>query len=275
MEQAFFFDCQGHRLFGIAHRPERRAGELGFVFCHPYGEEKQFSYRVLVRFAQELARAGFPVLRFDSYGYGDSDGVLEDSTIESLVQETLGVRDLAREIIEVRHVALLGLRLGATVAALAAERDTSTPALILWSPIEVGSRYVEELLRQRLFREIATWGSALTREELLEQLDKEGAVEIAGDCLTRAMAADLSKIDLATQVAHFVNPVLVTTIKNRRGRYSEVEAVVDRYRSSGSPSELRIGEEAAYWDDRSMSAWYHPQELYDQTLSWIHSRWPG
>jgi alpha/beta superfamily hydrolase len=82
-EIPFFFPNNNYNLFGIIHHPMQSWGKGGFVFCHPFAEEKLWTHRVYVSFARELAQRGYYVLRFDYMGHGDSDGKFEESTIET------------------------------------------------------------------------------------------------------------------------------------------------------------------------------------------------
>src|SRR5262249_29031874 len=130
MEHPFFFEANGYRLFALAHRPKGPAARVGIVARHPYGGEKERRYPVMVRCARALARDGFPVLRFDARGHGDSEGEIQDATVETYVREVLAAGRIARETLGVERIVFLGLRLGASVAARAAERDPSIAGLV-------------------------------------------------------------------------------------------------------------------------------------------------
>ncbi|MBT8350241.1 MAG: alpha/beta hydrolase, partial [Deltaproteobacteria bacterium] len=82
-ETPFFFPNESYNLFGVLHEPENTPKPQGFVFCHPFAEEKLWTHRVFVNFARELAQKGYTVLRFDYMGHGDSEGGFQDSTIET------------------------------------------------------------------------------------------------------------------------------------------------------------------------------------------------
>jgi exosortase A-associated hydrolase 2 len=265
MEQAFFFDVDGSRLFGIAHRPTHGGARVGVVMCHPYGEEKQFSYPVFVWCARALTAGGWPVLRFDCRGYGDSDGELEGATVASHVADTIAAGRLARERLGVPAVVYLGLRFGAAIAALAAEHDSTTAGLILWDPIVDGSQYVGEIIRKRVFAEILA-GRRASAEELQAQLAKDGELEIEGNGLTQGMVADLAVIDLRTTLARLGCPVLATAIQPPG-------------RASAKPSALGAGCERAgtqpFWERPAMYDQYHPEDLLELTCRWLRERWPA
>lgn len=270
--EPFFFENARLRLLAFAHHVESLRPAVGVVMCHPYGEEKQFSYRVLVAFARQLAEASIPVLRFDCRGYGDSEGRLEDATVETQVEDTLAAAAVAGERFGVERIAVLGLRFGATIAALAAERDPSLAGLVLWSPITVGQRYVNELLRKRLFSEIAR-GSKTSMAEVRGELADAGQIEIEGNYLTERMSREIAAIDLAKQVARFRGAVLVTTLEVQHGAYDPYQSLVAAYATNGAQGRFEAVEQKGFWDDRAMNEWTFPEELYGQTLQWMHDTW--
>lgn len=272
-QEAFFFEHDGFRLFAICHRPAGPSAELGFVFCHPYGEEKQASYPVLARFARELAADGFPVLRFDARGYGDSDGDLEDATVGSQLGDTLAAARQLRRRLGVSEVGLLGLRLGATVAALAAERASELGALILWSPVTDGSRYLDELLRKKMFAEMLGPGQGRSKAELLAELEARGRLDVEGQPLTREVYGEISAIDLPARVARFRGPVFVGALEHRRQDYTPFDRLVGAYRAAGASCVLEVASAQSFWDKSSMYRLYLPAELFAQTRRWIGSRW--
>src|SRR5947207_597585 len=106
-------------LFGWYHPPagQRRTG--GIVICNPLGDDLCRAHRPLRHLAERLAAGGFPVLRFDYRGTGDSAG---DEREPARVAGWLG--DIARAVEELRaragvsRVSLVGLRAGATLAAV-------------------------------------------------------------------------------------------------------------------------------------------------------------
>src|SRR4051812_34449398 len=80
-------------LFGWYHAPAlATARACGVVLCNPFGYEMMCSHRAYRHLAERLATAGFPVLRFDYDGTGDSAGDGEDP---ERVESWLGSIDLA------------------------------------------------------------------------------------------------------------------------------------------------------------------------------------
>lgn len=67
------------------------------VFCHPLGDEYIRFHRAYRQLAVRLSQVGFPVLRFDLYGCGDSSG----DSAEITVQQWL--TDIATAVAEIRR----------------------------------------------------------------------------------------------------------------------------------------------------------------------------
>lgn len=270
MEEAFFFESVGYRLFAVAHRPDRPAAGVGVVVCHPYGEEKQLSYPVLVRFARLLAQDGFPVLRFDCRGYGDSEGVLEDATVETQIADAVVATRLARERLKVDGIVFLGLRLGTSIAARAAAREAAA-GLILWCPIVNGRQYLDEMLRKKVFAEILA-KRRVTRQEVLEELARESRVEIEGNFLTRQMSEEIGAIDLVAEVSTFHQPVFVSALKNHPNGYASYEGLANACASHGAPCEFAVAGERPFWERDAMYDQYYPQDLFERTRGWMRAQ---
>jgi uncharacterized protein len=140
----FFFGDSAEPLFGLYHPPTSpRPLPWGVVLCHPVGQEYLRAYRSLQQLAVRLAAAGFHALRFDYFGCGDSAGEDREgrlarwrADIEAAVEEIEALSSSSR-------VALVGLRLGATLALNAAV--PSVQRLVLWDPVLDGRRYLADL----------------------------------------------------------------------------------------------------------------------------------
>ena len=92
-----------------------------------------------------------PALRFDYLGTGDSADLAGGADqIEVWTQDIVAaVRELCR-LTGVSQVLVLGFRLGASLAVLAAERCPAIAGLVLVNPVVSGRRYLRELRTQRL-----------------------------------------------------------------------------------------------------------------------------
>lgn len=72
-EEAIAFACEGETLIGILAPPQEPT-DLGIVIVVGGPQTRVGSHRQFVLMARTLATAGYPVLRFDYRGMGDSTG---------------------------------------------------------------------------------------------------------------------------------------------------------------------------------------------------------
>lgn len=142
--EAFFMESAPGPLFCRLDCP---AGGLirdaGVLICHAIGPDYFRSYRALSRLAEQLAEHGFPVMRFDYPGTGDSAGELQRLRLSDW---TGAVRQAAEELQNrtgTRGLILLGLRFGATLALLATRQLARVDTLVLWDPVTNGRAYLE------------------------------------------------------------------------------------------------------------------------------------
>jgi pimeloyl-ACP methyl ester carboxylesterase len=185
--RAFHFGPPGRRLFGVYHAPERTpAATRGVVICQPYGHEYLRTHRALRNLAVQLARGGHPVLRFDYHGCGDSEGDAADGTADRWTGDIALAADELRRTTRVSRLALVGVRLGAALAAAAASTRTDVDALVLWDPVIRGADYVEQLVDLH-----ARWLAIGPRAEAPDV----GPVAPLGFPLTPAARESLERLD--------------------------------------------------------------------------------
>ena len=145
----FFFGSPAKPLFGVYNPPADGLPPRGaVVVCYPFGPEYLRSHRALRELAVQLAATGHHVLRFDYFGCGDSSGATEEGNLDQWVDDIAqGVEEL-REASGRSRVCVLGLRFGATLAALGASLNPLIDRLVLWDPILSGREYLDELDRR-------------------------------------------------------------------------------------------------------------------------------
>ena len=208
----FHFGAIAKPLFGTLHRPERLQGRNAAVLlCNPFGEEAVRAHRIYRVLAVQLARSGYPVLRFDYSGTGDSMGEEDEATLDDWVNDVTAAAAELKTASGARRLVALGLRLGGTLAALAtARRGLKLRHLLLWDPVADGKAYLREL--PALHREYMTaeMGSAGWPDTL--RLDADGVPDEAlGSTLTPALASALGAVKLADEDIRADHMTVVTT----------------------------------------------------------------
>lgn len=137
-------------LFGVYHPPKAmQARPSAVVLCYPFGQEYMRAHRAFRQMAMLLAKAGFHVLRFDYSGTGDSSGDGDHVSVAEWVADAGEAAEELKETAEVSRVSFVGLRLGAAIAAMAAEGRSDVDDVVLWDPAVRGRDYLAEILEER------------------------------------------------------------------------------------------------------------------------------
>jgi len=268
IETPFFFLGGTCRLFGIFHEAEKKSQDTGYVLCYPFAEERLWAQRVYVEFARELARRGNPVLRFDFMGNGDSEGKFEDADVEIWLSDiACAVRTLKTKVPGLNNVGLIGLRFGATLAALSAVRN-NVSRLVLWDPVIDGNHYMQEILRSNLMTQAAIFkGIKKDRRMLVQDLMEGKTVNVDGYEIGRKLYEGISAIRLKEEVSRYENRSLIVQIDNRDGPIRE--RILDLGKSIVKSSVINVREEP-FW--REIKSYYgRAANLSRATLEWMDS----
>lgn len=158
--------------------------------CSGMGQEYIRGHRTFRQLALRLARDGFPVLRFDFFGSGDSLGDSEDANLARWQQDIHDAIDEMKHFSGVPHVSLIGLRLGASLSYLAGHERDDVENYVLWAPIVSGEKYIEELLRSH-----QDWyDSAIPKPSRYHS--RNGVFEVLGFTFSDAFRRELAGLNL-------------------------------------------------------------------------------
>jgi pimeloyl-ACP methyl ester carboxylesterase len=222
--------------FGWLHSAQ---GSHGVVLCSPFGYDALCTHRGWRRLAERLAATGMPTLRFDYPGTGDSLGDEEDpGRVEAWIDAIAAAARLLRTRAGVTRVSLCGLRLGATLAALAAERIGDIDGLVLLSPPVLGKGYVRELRAHR-----QSWLSTPAGRNAEPIPDSAAYVEAFGFGLHGDDIARLAAIDLCANTCAPARRVLMLHSSD----HTRAGTLVERYRTHGVEVERMPFDEADHF----------------------------
>jgi pimeloyl-ACP methyl ester carboxylesterase len=178
------FSFGGH--FGWLHSHEGVHCGVGVVLVSGIGRDQRCAHMPMRVFADELAQAGFSVLRYDHLSTGDSleyEPFSEDVTAVWLRGITEAVAQL-KAATGVKRVILGGVRLGAT---LAAQCGAVADGLMLFAPVLSGRSWLRRL---RFSANVARAGA--------DDVASDVAVDTDGIYLSAASARGLEALDLQT-----------------------------------------------------------------------------
>jgi pimeloyl-ACP methyl ester carboxylesterase len=130
-------------LLGIYHPSAGPAKDSGVVLCPPILSEYMRAHGCLRQLAAELASLGHHVLRFDYFGTGDSAGDISGATVPIWLDDISAACEELRSVTGVMNVSLVGVRLGAALAASAAGNCEGVRRMVLWDPVDDGARYLK------------------------------------------------------------------------------------------------------------------------------------
>lgn len=241
--------------FGWLHVPETGEARGAVVCCPPLGTEGLGAHWALRRLADELAAAGFLVLRFDYRGSGDSSGAPEGVTSLDCWLE-----DVAEAIAYARAsgaggVSLLGLRLGAALAARAAALDGAVEALVLWDPC-TGRAFVREQKALKLL-------SSGPSEE-----PANGDVELLAMVLTKPLNEELRGFRFEAPNGGFAEAVLVLERPERPTEPSLAQAL------AGQPHDRLPAEGQHEFIDVEPGESRLPEQTLKSIRQWLDDRLP-
>jgi uncharacterized protein len=225
MAVPLFFGEGRRRLFGVYDPAVSRTGggsrhARAIVFCPPWGPEYYETHGALRRLATNLSLAGHHVLRFDYFGVGDSAGEGSEgdlggwcSDIDMAVDELLSMTRTSR-------ICLLGMRLGATLAATFAADRKDVDALVLWDPVCMGREYLDELEKGH-----ANWVNERARYGSFPETDIQNR---EGTPLSSNLERQIAAIDLPTIMTSLQQKILLIITEELRSHQALIAEAVPR-----------------------------------------------
>jgi alpha-beta hydrolase superfamily lysophospholipase len=174
-------------LFGWLHASATYSPAV-LIVCSPFGTEEVCAHRPLRHLAQASAQAGIPALRFDYHGTGDSAGSdLDGGRVQAWLASVRDAVDTAKRLTGAVSAVVVGVRLGATLAAHAIVDRDDVAAMIAIAPVVRGRSHVRQL------KVLNMTGAAMTAEATLPCGDLLDSSDFA---LSADAVADISRLDL-------------------------------------------------------------------------------
>jgi len=204
------------------------------LICPPWGWDEVTSYRGRRAWAEDLATAGFPTLRIDLPGAGDSAGSPDDP---DLVSGWSGAIDAAARWLSARpgvgRVAAIGLGLGGLLAMRAIRDGAPIDTVVLWAVPPNGRTYLREL------RAFSAMQSTQVRDAAgtVDGSKAMGGLEAGGFALSAATMQAMSEIDIAEPPLAGLERAMVLV---RPGMAGDA-AVANRLEQSGVPATRASG----------------------------------
>ncbi len=280
VESPVVFECAGECLVGVLH-PGQAKEKTGVVIVVGGPQYRVGSHRQFVHMARRIAAAGYPVLRFDYRGMGDSDGAPRSFEV---VNED--IRTAIDRIFEsapgLTKIVLLGLCDAASAILMYCLTDSRVGGLILQNPwvrtkqgeaeSYIRHYYLRRLLQRSLWRKVFSGKYEFFRS-LRDFWQSVTVARINANDDSVFAGVDTSFIDrMQRGLKCFEGPVLVLI----SGRDLTAQEFLDlRKRSKTWKGILKrsdIETTVFPFADHTMSTRVHLDEATDACVDWLGGR---
>lgn len=221
----FFFGPSETPLFGAyTHGRSDGASSRSVLLCYPIGSEYMRAHRAFRQLHNLLSRAGMNVLRFDYSCTGDSAGRGVDASVEAWLDDIDWALDELKDNAMTDTVAVVGLRWGATLAAMACADREDVDDLLLWDPVLSGRDFLDQ-----------TVGAPRPSE----------VVGVEGFPFSPELVAGLERLDLVEIVGDGVRPALTVLVAEERPGYGALKSTLI---ARGRGEELAVVPSPGSWE---------------------------
>jgi pimeloyl-ACP methyl ester carboxylesterase len=172
--------------------PPGQATSTGVLIVPPFGWDEMCSYRGRRAWAGALAAAGYPALRLDLPGTGDSGGTPRDpDRLGAWTQAVVQAATWLRKQTGVARVTAIGIGLGGMLAVRAIAFDAAIDDLVLWD-VPARGRFLVRTLRAQS----AMIAGRVPADTKAAPALEEGAFEATGFLISGETRRALDELDL-------------------------------------------------------------------------------
>lgn len=217
IEPLFFRGPEGANLSGAWRLPGSTPARV-WVVCPPFAEEEKSAHRTLVELADALVATGDAVFFFAYRGTGDSDGDFAETSLTAWRADIEAALTFVRSRFPVGAVGLIGLRLGASLAAQVAT-ESAVQSLVLIEPILRGKSFLMQLGARKKLRAAMTeeeaGGSAPEAGETAPENEQSAYEDLDGWPLGQQLRDELNALSLSASPPQFSGTALVLQVAPR------------------------------------------------------------
>jgi len=238
------------------HIPEnaRNSQKLpSVILCHGFSGDKTGKYRLRVRIARELCKNGFAVLRFDFSGHGDSEGEMEDVSINRELDDLECAINFLKKQPEINRerIGIVGHSFGGEIVILETAKNKELKAVVLLAPVV--DPKLNKLMDGRF-------------EENLALAEKQGFSERASHKIKKQYYMDVQKFKPLIEVKKINAPLLV--LHGTADDKVDIPGSAELIKNANEPKKLVIIDTA----DHDFVGYDNTMRVIKETAEWFN-RW--
>lgn len=247
--RAAFIDSSGEAVFVLLRMPTQPVPRGCVLFVPSFAEEMNKCRRMVTLASLQFVEAGFATACFDFRGTGDSGGELASAGFDAWMNDIDAVARYCGSL-GAPVTVMTGIRLGATLAALAALRcPMDLDRLILWQPVLDGRRFADQFLRLRAAVSMMGDGGRVSITQLRKSIEGGEVIEIAGYPTAAGLLRDLDGTVLIDLLKQLVAPVhwFEVTRSDETPTGTPAVRAVEMLREMGKTVEYQAGQGESFW----------------------------
>jgi len=233
-----------------------------------FNEEMNRCRSMVTILAQTLARQGIGTLIIDLYGTGESDGEYGDARWETWIDDI----HRATEWLDAQTggcLALLGIRLGFSLAVSAALAQQKSRALIAWQAVVDGKSYFTQFMRMKIAANMdRTDIPKETSGGMRAQLAAGSSIEIAGYEISPELGSAIDGMKLSELLPP--EPSKVIWLEKSPGEEQALsptsEKLIESWRQAGRVAEVMLYDGPAFW---ALHERFLAPDLVSKTANWL------
>jgi amino acid adenylation domain-containing protein len=242
--EAFFFDKLNRGLFGIFHPSlSINKEKTAVLICPPFSNDYQRSRPLMQQLASHLSSSGFPTMRFDYSGCGDSFGDSSELDLETCRQNILSaIKELSQRT-NASSISIIGIRLSATILTNT-ELAGSVKQLILVDPVTSGCEYIKtkRALQSAILNDPNhfQWRRKIRRNSNYE--------ELLGQGLSHQFLTEIENLKMKTPIAQLNNAQSSNSngYCKQRMIISSAEGISGDKQSSSTPPTIYLNQDCQW-----------------------------
>ena len=226
-ERHFFLLENNKQIYCVEYLPdENLKRNIGVILCKPIWGERIRTHSIFTNLARELASIGFTIITCDYYGDGNSGGETTELSFSSMVNDIVSLNKYLIKNYQIKEFVVLGLLIGANVAAIAEKKITGIEKMVLFEPQLNPIDNMKKILRTNLSSQMVVHKKIIkNREKLIEDLKNNIPVNVDGFMMSKDFWESYENISPFKLEHTFNGPVSIFSFvkKGRKGKdYADI-----------------------------------------------------